>query len=97
MSVLSSAGTVMNIYLELTRKFNGGRVRAILAGGRAVVLHRLANEERLAKYMEASRPWAAVWVELARQMQDLDLLEAHRLMVQRAERQLPFVVPGGWP
>jgi len=31
-----------NIYLELTRKFNRGRVRAILAGGQAVVLHRLA-------------------------------------------------------
>jgi hypothetical protein len=31
-----------NIYLELTRKFNHGRVRAILAGGQAVVLHRLA-------------------------------------------------------
>jgi hypothetical protein len=32
----------MNIYLELTRRFNDGRVRAILAGGQAVVLHRLA-------------------------------------------------------
>jgi hypothetical protein len=32
----------MNIYLERTRKFNTGRVRAILAGGQAVVLHRLA-------------------------------------------------------
>ncbi len=56
-----------------------------------------ANEERLAKYMEASKPWAAAWPELARQMQELDLPEAHRLMVQRAETQLPFVVPGGWP
>jgi hypothetical protein len=32
----------MNIYLELTRKFNRSRTRAILAGGQAVVLHRLA-------------------------------------------------------
>ncbi|MBM4027914.1 MAG: hypothetical protein FJ280_21325, partial [Planctomycetes bacterium] len=31
-----------NIYLDLTRKFNSGRTRAILAGGQAVVLHRLA-------------------------------------------------------
>jgi len=30
------------IYLELTRQFNDGRLRAILAGGQAVVLHRLA-------------------------------------------------------
>ncbi len=32
----------MNIYLELTQKFNGGRLRVILGGGQAVVLHRLA-------------------------------------------------------
>ena len=56
-----------------------------------------ANEERLAKYMEASKPWAEAWPELARQMQRLDLLQAHQLMVQRAQTLLPFVVPGGWP
>ncbi len=32
----------MNIYVELTRKFNEGRLRAILSSGQAVVLHRLA-------------------------------------------------------
>lgn len=32
----------MNVYLELTHRFNTGRVRAILAGGQAAVLHRLA-------------------------------------------------------
>ena len=32
----------MNIYLELTSRFNSGKLRAILAGGQAVVLHRLA-------------------------------------------------------
>jgi hypothetical protein len=32
----------VNIYCDLTRRFNVGRVRAILAGGQAVVLHRLA-------------------------------------------------------
>ncbi len=32
----------MNIYVELTRQFNTDRVRAILAGGQAAVLHRLA-------------------------------------------------------
>jgi len=169
----------MNIYLELTEKFNKDRVRVILAGGQAVVLHRLAimkktnrekdyavigelargmldpddqilcsrsardllqlaqqhpdrvrhladkrpaltaigqgrealeaaldaerrqlirtNEERLARYMEASTQWGAAWPELSRQMEKLDLPEAHRLMVRRAETLLPFVVPGGWP
>lgn len=32
----------MNIYAELTEKFNTGRPRAVLAGGQAVVLYRLA-------------------------------------------------------
>ena len=32
----------MNIYLELTRAFNAGRLRAIISSGQAVVLHRLA-------------------------------------------------------
>ncbi len=31
-----------NIYLELTEEFNVGRQRAIISGGQAVVLHRLA-------------------------------------------------------
>ncbi len=33
---------VTNIYLDLTRQFNRGRLRAVLAGGQAMVLHRLA-------------------------------------------------------
>ena len=32
----------MNIYVELTKKFNEDHVRAMLAGGQAAVLHRLA-------------------------------------------------------
>jgi hypothetical protein len=32
----------LNIYLRLTRDFNAGRPRALLAGGQAVVLYRLA-------------------------------------------------------
>jgi hypothetical protein len=32
----------MSIYLELTRELNQGRVRAVLCGGQACVLHRLA-------------------------------------------------------
>ncbi|MBN2370636.1 MAG: hypothetical protein JXO72_09115 [Vicinamibacteria bacterium] len=32
----------MSIYLELTRQFNAGALRAILSSGQAIVLHRLA-------------------------------------------------------
>lgn len=56
-----------------------------------------ANEERLAKYLEAAKPWAAAWPALSRQMDGLPLSEAHTLMVRQAETLLPFTVPGGWP
>lgn len=32
----------MNIYLQLTRYFNEGRLRSVISSGQAVVLHRLA-------------------------------------------------------
>ena len=32
----------MTVYLDLTRQFNAGRLRAVLSSGQAVVLHRLA-------------------------------------------------------
>lgn len=35
-------GMISNIYLDLTRQFNRNRLRAVLAGGQATVLHRLA-------------------------------------------------------
>jgi len=34
--------TVSNIYLDLTREFNAGRLRVVICSGQAVVLHRLA-------------------------------------------------------
>ncbi|HAK97133.1 MAG TPA: hypothetical protein DCM87_19625 [Planctomycetes bacterium] len=56
-----------------------------------------ANEERLAKYMDAAEPWAALWPELSRQMAGRSLSEAHTMMVERADAALPHSVPGGWP
>jgi hypothetical protein len=70
-------------------------LEAALDGERRQLIR--ANEERLAKYMEASKPWAAVWPDVSKHMQGLDLPEAHRLMVEHAEHVLPFTVPGGWP
>ncbi|MEW6667902.1 MAG: hypothetical protein AB1512_22050 [Thermodesulfobacteriota bacterium] len=54
-----------------------------------------ANEERLARYMEAAKPWADAWLDILRQMEGLTLPEAHGMMVRRAENLLPFVVTGG--
>jgi hypothetical protein len=54
-----------------------------------------ANEKRLAGYMKASKAWAEAWPNLSRKMQGLTLEEAHRLMVQHAEKRLPFSVEEG--
>lgn len=60
-----------NIYLELTRTFNDGRVRAILAGGQAVVLPRLAI---------MSKDGDRVLWEAPQTMEDvLTVLEGHRV------------------
>ena len=56
-----------------------------------------ANEERLAKYLDAARPWADAWPVLSRQMDGLALSEAHKLMIREAETLLPCTVAGGWP
>ena len=37
-----SSPFVANVYLELTKQFNAGRLRAIISSGQAVVLHRPA-------------------------------------------------------
>jgi hypothetical protein len=52
-----------------------------------------ANEDRLARYLEAAREWAAAWPDVQRQIEGLPLPEAHRLIVSRAEGILPFSPP----
>lgn len=98
----------MNIYLQLTKQFNDGRLRAILAGGQAVVLHRLAmmskdgdwihaNEDRLALYQAAAEDWSRRWPDLSAKVKGRPLADAHAAMVAAADGVLPFTVPGGLP
>lgn len=55
---------------------------------RRALMH--ANEERLARYQAAAEAWAGVWQAEQRQTESLSLLDAHRLLVSRAEGVLPF-------
>jgi hypothetical protein len=48
------------------------------------------NEERLTRYLQASREWASIWPGLAKRLVDLGLEEAHEIMVSRAEEVLPY-------
>jgi hypothetical protein len=54
-----------------------------------------ANEERLARYQAAAEAWAAVWPRVQRELAGRPLLEAHEIMVARAEGVLPFEPAGG--
>jgi hypothetical protein len=49
-----------------------------------------ANEARLAAYEEAAERWAALWPQVERETRGLALLDAHALIVTRAEAVLPF-------
>ncbi|HKH45123.1 MAG TPA: hypothetical protein VKM72_10710 [Thermoanaerobaculia bacterium] len=53
------------------------------------------NEERLARYQTAAEAWARLWPEVQRQLEGLSLLDAHRVVVSRAEGVLPFELSGG--
>jgi hypothetical protein len=53
------------------------------------------DEERLARYADASAPWRALWPEVAREIADRPLPEAHRIVIARAEGVLPFELETG--
>jgi hypothetical protein len=85
----------MSIYLDLTRQFNAGAVRAILSSGQAVVLHRLAIMSKdgdwiLREHAEDLRHVLAVLEQRrARYRFGAPLGAAHEIVCLRAERLLP--------
>ncbi len=68
-------------------------LEAALDAERRKLMH--ANEERLARYMEAAQDWAREWNAVCREVDGLSLSAAHDVIVKRAEGVLPFQVPGG--
>jgi hypothetical protein len=51
-----------------------------------------ANELRLEAYERAAELWAARWPQVEREIAGRPLLEAHAVIVRRAEGVLPFRV-----
>lgn len=86
----------MNIYLELTKLFNVGKLRAVLSSGQAAVLHRLAVMSKDGDWIlrEAAEEWSAVWPDVEKDMAGHSLVEAHKIIARRAKGLLPFR-PGG--
>lgn len=84
---------------ELTEAIRARPLLAQIVEGREVLEELLdrerralirANEERLARFLSASEGWAAVWSSIQREVEGLSLLDAHRLIISRAEGILPF-------
>jgi len=71
-------------------------LESALDAERRALMH--SNEKRLALYREASREWSEIWFEVSTEIADLPLVEAHALVVARAENVLPFgPANGGFP
>ena len=66
----------MSVYVELTREFNRGRLRALDAERRELI----HAHERLDGYMSAAKEWAAIWPSVARDIDGLPLPDAHRVV-----------------
>lgn len=50
------------------------------------------NTERLNKYREASKIWASHWPRIQERISSLKLKEAHRVILEEADKYLPKVV-----
>lgn len=67
-------------------------LEAALDAERRRLIH--TNEQRLSRYLEASKQWQERWKEVEREMQGRSLNEAHSIITRRAETVLPFSVSG---
>ena len=67
-------------------------LEAALDAERRSLMH--ANERRLALYAAAYEEWSREWRALAAEIAALPLLEAHEIVVERAEGVLPFRLSG---
>lgn len=63
-------------------------VERALDAERRVLMH--LNEERLARYVEAAKGWSALWPSVREEIAHLPLLEAHDILLRRADGVLPF-------
>lgn len=56
-----------------------------------------ANEYRLSLYLTAAETWGRAWAGVSHTMEGKSLIEAHRYMVESAQRLLPTAIAGGLP
>jgi len=64
------------------------RLETALDAERRSLMH--ANEQRLARYREAAKHWAAAWPAIEKEINGLALPSAHEIVLARALELLPF-------
>jgi len=76
----------------LLKHVGGGRdiLERELDAERRDLMH--ANERRLERYLAAGRRWAQAWPAIDRDVAQLDLVQAHEVVVERAKALLPETV-----
>jgi hypothetical protein len=68
-------------------------LEAALDAERRALMH--ANEKRLDAFRQAAERWASLWPALDKEIRGLSLLQAHSILVKRADGVLPFSPHGG--
>lgn len=48
------------------------------------------NEKRLQSYMESAERWLGVWAAVHAETKGLSLLDAHKIIIEKASSVLPF-------
>lgn len=56
---------------------------------RRLLIH--TNEKRLKKYMDSAENWLKIWPEVQNEITGCSLVEAHEIIVNRANKVLPFL------
>lgn len=66
------------------------RLEETLDAERRELIH--VNENRLKKYINASEQWLNIWPKVQEEIKELNLIDAHRIIINRANGVLPFSV-----
>ena len=76
------------------KKISEGRekLEKELDAERRDLMHR--NEKRLQAYMDASEKWLEIWPDIQKEIAGCNLLEQHKIIIDRAKNVLPTHLKG---
>ena len=74
--------------IDVSALSNIEALEAALDAERRRLMH--ANEKRLKRYSLAAERWAEAWKEVEKEIASLSLMDAHKIIVERATAKLPY-------